>query len=85
MEEFKVTSNGEVFMVDVNGAQVDVYRTILGGLLSSSYTGEAKIKRGKLVDRDSSTMTEQNWADVEAVVCPKREKAPKSKQEELKF
>lgn len=76
IDELEVVSDGVKFLVDTKADQVDIFRTILGGVASSSHAGSARIKSGKLVERDSSTLTGADWAAIEAAVCPKAPETP---------
>jgi len=64
--EYEVNVDGKVFFVDLKDAEVDVYYSMLDGLVSSSHAGCAKLVDGVLTNRDSRTLKDAQWDVIEA-------------------
>jgi hypothetical protein len=64
--ESKVTVDGTSYHLEVSNGVVDVYNTMLGGIASSSLAGEAYMEDGKLLCRESRTLTNATWDAIEA-------------------
>lgn len=69
--EHTVKVDGRTYLVDVSPTgKVNVFNTILGGVASGTFAGEAVIKKGKLTGRDSDTLSKEAWEAIAEAVCP---------------
>ena len=52
------------YIVDITPTEVDVYHTMLDGLVSSTHAGSAKIVGNKLTECEGRTLSPQVWQAI---------------------